>query len=40
MDILVSSNLERLLYHVTGSDAEVAGLMKSCLLYTSHWTAW
>ena len=28
MDILVSSNLERLLYHVTGSDAEVAGLMK------------
>ena len=29
MDILVSSNLERLLYHVTGSDAGVAGLMKS-----------
>lgn len=29
MDILVSSNLERLLYHITGSDAEVAGLMKS-----------
>ena len=29
MDILVSSNLERLLYHVTGSDTEVAGLMKS-----------
>ena len=29
MDILVSSNLERLLYHVTGSDAEVAGLMKN-----------
>ena len=29
MDILVSSNLERLLYHVTDSDAEVAGLMKS-----------
>ncbi|OLA32845.1 MAG: threonine synthase [Faecalibacterium prausnitzii] len=29
MDILVSSNLERLLYHVTGSDVEVAGLMKS-----------
>mgnify|MGYP000047086182 FL=1 len=29
MDILVSSNLERLLYHVTGSDAEVAGLMQS-----------
>ena len=29
MDILVSSNLERLLYHVTGSDAEVASLMKS-----------
>ena len=29
MDILISSNLERLLYHVTGSDAEVAGLMKS-----------
>ena len=29
MDILVSSNLERLLYHVTGSDAEAAGLMKS-----------
>ena len=28
MDILVSSNLERLLYHVTGSDAEVASLMK------------
>ena len=28
MDILVSSNLERLLYHVTGSDAEVAGLME------------
>ena len=27
MDILVSSNLERLLYHVTGSDAEVAALM-------------
>ena len=27
MDILVSSNLERLLWHVTGSDAEVAGLM-------------
>ena len=29
MDILVSSNLERLLYHVTGSDTEVTGLMKS-----------
>lgn len=29
MDILVSSNLERLLYHVTGSDAEVAGYMRS-----------
>ncbi|MFR8114757.1 threonine synthase [Faecalibacterium sp.] len=29
MDILVSSNLERLLYHVTGSDVEVTGLMKS-----------
>ena len=29
MDILVSSNLERLLYHVTGSDTEVAGLMKN-----------
>ena len=29
MDILVSSNLERLLYHVTGSDTEVADLMKS-----------
>ena len=29
MDILVSSNLERLLYHVTGDDAEVAALMKS-----------
>ena len=27
MDILVSSNLERLLFHVTGSDAEVASLM-------------
>ncbi len=27
MDILVSSNLERLLWHVTGSDAEVADLM-------------
>ena len=27
MDILVSSNLERLLYHVTGSDTEVAALM-------------
>ncbi len=27
MDILVSSNLERLLWHVTGSDAEVASLM-------------
>ena len=27
MDILVSSNLERLLYHVTGSDAEVAERM-------------
>ena len=31
MDILVSSNLERLLYHVTGSDAEVAGLCSSWL---------
>ncbi len=29
MDILVSSNLERLLYHVTGNDTEVAALMKS-----------
>ena len=29
MDILVSSNLERLLYHVTGSAAEVAALMGS-----------
>ena len=29
LDILVSSNLERLLYHVTGSDTEVAALMKS-----------
>lgn len=28
MDILVSSNLERLLYHVTEDDAEVANLMK------------
>ena len=28
MDILVSSNLERLLYHVTGSDTEVAGFMQ------------
>ena len=28
MDILVSSNLERLLYHVTGSDVEVAGFMQ------------
>jgi threonine synthase len=28
MDILVSSNLERLLYHVTGSDTEVAALMR------------
>ena len=28
MDILVSSNLERLLYHVTGSDAEEAGFMQ------------
>ena len=28
MDILLSSNLERLLYHVTGSDAEVAGFMQ------------
>ncbi len=28
MDILVSSNLERLLYHVTGSDTEVAQLMR------------
>lgn len=27
MDILVSSNLERLLYHVTGSDKKVAGYM-------------
>ncbi len=27
MDILVSSNLERLLYHVTGSDTEVTTLM-------------
>ncbi len=27
MDILVSSNLERLLWHVTGSDTEVAALM-------------
>ena len=37
MDILVSSNLERLLYHVTGSDAEVAGLMK-CLSETDSYT--
>lgn len=29
MDILVSSNLERLLYHITGSDAAVAGWMQS-----------
>lgn len=29
MDILVSSNLERLLYAVTGSDAEVAAYMRS-----------
>lgn len=29
MDILISSNLERLLYHVTDSDAEVAALMHS-----------
>jgi threonine synthase len=29
MDILVSSNLERLLYSVTESDAEVAGYMKN-----------
>ena len=37
MDILVSSNLERLLYHVTGSDAEVAALMKS-LIETGSYT--
>ena len=37
MDILVSSNLERLLYHVTGSDTEVAALMKS-LAETSSYT--
>jgi len=29
MDILVSSNLERLLYSLSGSDAQVAGYMKS-----------
>ena len=29
MDILVSSNLERLLYHITGSDTAVAGRMQS-----------
>ena len=29
MDILVSSNLERLLYHITGSDAAVAGWMQN-----------
>lgn len=29
MDILVSSNLERLLYHITGSDAAVTGWMQS-----------
>ncbi len=29
MDILVSSNLERLLYHITGSDTAVAGWMQS-----------
>ena len=29
MDILVSSNLERLLYHVTGSDTEVAGEIRA-----------
>lgn len=29
MDILVSSNLERLLYHITGSDVAVAGWMQS-----------
>ena len=28
MDILVSSNLERLLYHVSGSDLEVKGMME------------
>lgn len=28
MDILISSNLERLLYHLTGSDETVASLMK------------
>ncbi|KHM52169.1 threonine synthase, partial [Anaerovibrio lipolyticus] len=28
MDILISSNLERLLYHVTGDAAKVAGWMK------------
>lgn len=28
MDILVSSNLERLLFYLTGNDAEVAGYMK------------
>ena len=28
MDILISSNLERLLYHVTGNDAKVAGWMQ------------
>ena len=29
MDILISSNLERLLYHITGSDTAVAGWMQS-----------
>ena len=28
MDILISSNLERLLYHITGNQAQVAGWMK------------
>ena len=27
MDILISSNLERLLYHVSGSSSKVAGWM-------------
>jgi len=36
MDILVSSNLERLLYHVTGSYAEVAGFMQQLVATGSY----
>ena len=38
MDILISSNLERLLYHLSGNDSEIVRSLYSCLAKTGEFT--